>query len=146
MSEGRKKPVTLEWRGSLLASDAGGGAETVTVNGTRAAAATGPASAGKSAGGNTTRSQGAHAGEWKGKLRVRREVKGRGGHPAFILYEFSPGASASQLKELSSFLRSGLGCGGSAEDGQVIIIAPSWERLKQALEKRGIAATPSGGF
>lgn len=144
MSTGRKKPVTLEWQGNLLGA-AAEGADAVRIKGSGGEAA-GPASAPKAKTPPQSSVADGSAQAWKGKLRVRREVKGRGGHPAFVLYEFAPGASGAQVKELASALRASLGCGGSDDGREIVLNAPNWERLKQALDKRGIGSVTSGGF
>jgi len=70
------------------------------------------------------------------KVKFRKEVKGRSGHPVFVLFKFEPQApSASQLQKLCGLLKSALGCGGTVENSTIVIQTTDEQRLQSALEK-----------
>lgn len=75
-----------------------------------------------------------------GAVLVRREVKGRGGHPVFVLYGFSRGnASPENLKALKTFLCTRLGCGGSVDAQTVIVVCEQAARLAKLLREFGFS-------
>lgn len=130
----KKKPVRLEWQGSLLdSSPQGQDAQKVAVKG----AAKAPHS-------SVLESENAQS--WKGSVKIRREVKGRGGKPVALLCEFSPGASDSQKQALCKQMKERLGCGGTVEEGSVLLQVDDFVRLSKALEAFGVRALRGGGF
>ncbi|MCA2961499.1 MAG: translation initiation factor [Silvanigrellales bacterium] len=118
----KKKPIRLEWQGGLLSASA------PNKEAENEDAQKGPAVA------------------WKGALKIRREVKGRGGKPVALLHEFTPGASGAQKALLCKLLKERLGCGGTVDDGNVLVQVDDFARLAKALEALGVRASRGGGF
>lgn len=78
-----------------------------------------------------------------GTVRLRREVKGRGGGTVIVISGVPldpPG-----LKELATALKKRCGCGGTARDGIIEIQGDHRETLLQELQKRGYRAKLAGG-
>jgi len=78
-----------------------------------------------------------------GVIRVRREVKGRGGKTV-------TGASGFQLddnglKRLAAELKRRCGTGGSVKDGEILIQGDHRESLLAELRQKGFAVKCSGG-
>ncbi len=78
---------------------------------------------------------GAKTGEFKGKVVVRREKKGRGGKTATVIQ----GASivAADRAALAKRLRKALGCGAREEGETVVVQGDQREPAKAWLEKQG---------
>ena len=123
----RKKPVKLEWQGGLLDSTA------------KAASSSGSKV-------QSTVDTEPEAGAWKGTVKVRREVKGRGGKPVALLCEFKPGASQRQKETLCRALKEKLACGGTVEAGEILVQVDDFARVQKELARLGITATRAGGF
>lgn len=71
-----------------------------------------------------------------GKLVLREERKGRGGKTVTVIRGVA--GTESQLKELAQRMRRALGCGGSVEDGDVIVLqGEQLERTRLWLEQQG---------
>lgn len=70
-----------------------------------------------------------------GKATLRCEKKGRAGNPVFILFRFSdPEAkNESSLKLLCSQLKNKLACGGTVENGEIILQCRDEKKLKTIL-------------
>ncbi len=78
-----------------------------------------------------------------GIVRVRREVKGRRGKTATVIYglPLPPG----ELKDLASDLKRKCGTGGSAKDGIIVIQGDQSETLIPLLEAAGYQVKKAGG-
>jgi len=125
----RKKPVKLEWQGGMLDTNPPGTTPRKPE-----------ARVGQDA------EQGALPGVWKGTVKIRREVKGRGGKPVALLCGFSPGASDRQKDALCRALKEKLGCGGTVEAGEVLVQVDDFARVQKELARMDIKATRAGGF
>ena len=69
------------------------------------------------------------------RLRVRFERAGRHGKTVTLVEGFV--GRADDLKALCRLLKSGLGTGGSAKDGDIVIQGERVEQVKQLLRKAG---------
>jgi translation initiation factor 1 len=78
-----------------------------------------------------------------GTVRIRREVKGRGGKTVTVLTGFQ--LPDAQLKVLAAELKRRCGTGGSVVDGDVLIQGDHRTALLEELRRRGIAAKLAGG-
>jgi len=70
-----------------------------------------------------------------GQANLRFEKKGRAGNPVVILFKFSdPEArNTESIKKLCSELKTKLACGGTVEDGEIVLILKDLERVKKTL-------------
>ena len=70
-----------------------------------------------------------------GKVCLRLEKKGRAGNPAVILFKFSdPEAkNPTSLKQLCSELKTKLACGGTMENGEILLTLQDLEKVKKIL-------------
>lgn len=75
--------------------------------------------------------------------RVRREVKGRGGKEATVIWGVPGGPDA--LTALAKRLKQRLGTGGSAKDGQIVIQGNRVDAVLEALKAWGVNAVKAGG-
>ena len=73
------------------------------------------------------------------KLRIRLETKHRGGKKATIVAGFQ--GNESDLEALSKTLKTKLGTGGSAKDGEIIIQGDYVTKLKTLLIQLGYKDT-----
>jgi translation initiation factor 1 len=78
-----------------------------------------------------------------GVVRIRREVKGRGGKTVTVLTGFQ--LPDAQLKALAAELKRRCGTGGSVVDGDILIQGDHRTILAEELKRRGIAAKLAGG-
>jgi translation initiation factor 1 len=78
-----------------------------------------------------------------GTVRVRREVKGRGGGTVIVITGVP--LAESQLKELAGALKKRCGCGGTAKNGVIEIQGDHRELLLQELQSRGYRVKLAGG-
>ena len=78
-----------------------------------------------------------------GTVRIRREVKGRGGGTVIVITGIP--LSGAELKELAGTLKKRCGCGGTVKDGIVEIQGDHRELLLQELQSRGYRVKLSGG-
>ena len=78
-----------------------------------------------------------------GTVRLRREVKGRGGGTVIVISGIPLGGSA--LKELAGALKKRCGCGGTVKDGVVEIQGDHRDLLLQELQSRGYRVKLAGG-
>ena len=78
-----------------------------------------------------------------GTVRLRREVKGRGGGTVIVITGIPLGESA--LKELAGALKKRCGCGGTVKDGVVEIQGDHRDMLLQELQARGFRVKLAGG-
>ena len=78
-----------------------------------------------------------------GIVRVRREVKGRGGKTVTVLTGFQ--LDDERLRALAAELKRRCGTGGSAANGEILIQGDHRSTLMEELKRRGIAAKLAGG-
>jgi len=78
-----------------------------------------------------------------GYVRLRREVKGRGGGTVIVITGV-PLADAA-LKELAGALKKRCGCGGTAKNGTIEIQGDHRDALLQELQTRGYRVKLGGG-
>ena len=81
--------------------------------------------------------------EGDGKVRVRRETKGRNGKTVTTVSGVPLAADA--LRELAGELKRLCGSGGAAKDGVIEIQGDHCERVLAALGERGYRAIRAGG-
>ena len=78
-----------------------------------------------------------------GVIRIRREVKGRGGKTVTVASGFR--LDDDGLKKLAAELKRRCGTGGSAKDGEILIQGDHRETLLAELKKKGMVAKLAGG-
>jgi translation initiation factor 1 len=78
-----------------------------------------------------------------GIVRLRREVKGRGGGTVIVISGIP--LSASEIKELSGALKKKCGCGGTVKEGIIEIQGDHRETLLAELQARGFKVKLAGG-
>jgi len=78
-----------------------------------------------------------------GVVRIRREVKGRGGKTVTTISGLR--LSESALRELAGELKRSCGTGGSAKSGVIEIQGDHREALRSALALRGYTVKLAGG-
>jgi translation initiation factor 1 len=78
-----------------------------------------------------------------GVIRIRREVKGRGGKTVTVASGFQ--LDDDGLKQLAAELKRRCGTGGSAKDGEILIQGDHRETLLAELKQKGFAVKRSGG-
>lgn len=78
-----------------------------------------------------------------GVLRIRREVKGRGGKTMTVVSGFQ--LDGAGLQKLAAELKRGCGAGGSVKDGEILIQGDHRESVLAVLKQKGFAAKLSGG-
>ena len=78
-----------------------------------------------------------------GTVRLRREVKGRGGGTVIVITGIP--LSDSALKELAGALKKRCGCGGTAKEGVIEIQGDHRDTLLQELLTRGYRVKLAGG-
>jgi translation initiation factor 1 len=78
-----------------------------------------------------------------GVIRIRREVKGRGGKTVTVASGFKLDDDGLEL--LAAELKRRCGTGGSAKDGEILIQGDHRETLLAELKKKGIVAKLAGG-
>ncbi len=78
-----------------------------------------------------------------GIIRVRREVKGRGGKTVSTISGLILGGDG--LKQLAKELKNRCGTGGSIKDGIIVIQGDHVDKLIEELKKREYTVKRSGG-
>ncbi len=78
-----------------------------------------------------------------GTVRLRREVKGRGGGTVIVITGVPLGDPA--LKELAGALKKRCGCGGTVKDGVIEIQGDHRDTLLNELQARGYRVKLAGG-
>jgi len=79
----------------------------------------------------------------KQTVSIRREVKGRGGKTATVIYDLRVGEA--DFKALARRLREACGSGGSAKDGRILIQGDHGERAAAFLRSLGYKTKFTGG-
>ncbi len=78
-----------------------------------------------------------------GIVRLRREVKGRGGGTVIVISGVP--LSASEIKELAGALKKKCGCGGTVKDGIIEIQGDHRDTLAAELQAHGFKVKLAGG-
>jgi translation initiation factor 1 len=78
-----------------------------------------------------------------GVVRIRREVKGRGGKTVTVLSGFN--LAEDRLRALTAELKRRCGTGGSAGAGEILIQGDHRTTLLDELKRRGFNAKLAGG-
>lgn len=78
-----------------------------------------------------------------GFVRLRREVKGRGGGTVIVVSGIP--LAASEIKELAGVLKKKCGCGGTVKDGIIEIQGDHRDTLAAELQSRGFKVKLAGG-
>jgi translation initiation factor 1 len=78
-----------------------------------------------------------------GVIRIRREVKGRGGKTVTVASGFR--LDDDRLEQLAAELKRRCGTGGSVKDGEILIQGDHRETLLEELKQKGFAVKRSGG-
>ena len=78
-----------------------------------------------------------------GIVRLRREVKGRGGGTVIVISGIP--LSAPEIKELAGLLKKTCGCGGTVKDGNIEIQGDHRNPLAAELQARGFKVKLAGG-
>lgn len=78
-----------------------------------------------------------------GTVRLRREVKGRGGGTVIVISGLP--LTAPQIKELAGALKKKCGCGGTVKDGVIEIQGDHRDMLLNELQTRGFKVKLAGG-
>jgi translation initiation factor 1 len=78
-----------------------------------------------------------------GVIRIRREVKGRRGKTATVVYGFDE--KDGELQNLAKELKRQCGTGGSVKNGTIIIQGDHREKLVTELKDRGFNVKLAGG-
>ena len=78
-----------------------------------------------------------------GIVRLRREVKGRGGGTVIVISGVP--LAGAELKELAGSLKKRCGCGGTIKDGMIEIQGDHRDTLVLELQARGYKVKQAGG-
>jgi translation initiation factor 1 len=78
-----------------------------------------------------------------GFVRLRREVKGRGGGTVIVISGIP--LPASETRELAGALKKKCGCGGTVKDGVIEIQGDHRDALSAELQARGFKVKLAGG-
>lgn len=78
-----------------------------------------------------------------GIVRLRREVKGRGGGTVIVITGLP--LAGEGIKELAGALKKRCGCGGTTREGIIEIQGDHRETLLNELQARGYRVKPAGG-
>ena len=78
-----------------------------------------------------------------GVIRIRREVKGRGGKTVTVASGFR--LDDDRLEQLAAELKRRCGTGGSVKDGEILIQGDHRETVRAELKQKGFVAKLAGG-
>lgn len=78
-----------------------------------------------------------------GIVRIRREVKGRKGKTATVIYGFE--ADTVEIKKIGTQLKRLCGTGGSVKNDEIIIQGDHRETVKSELTRQGFQVKLAGG-
>lgn len=78
-----------------------------------------------------------------GTVRLRREVKGRGGGTVIVISGIP--LAGAELRELAGALKKRCGCGGTVKDGVIEIQGDHRDTLLAELQGRGFKVKLAGG-
>lgn len=78
-----------------------------------------------------------------GFVRLRREVKGRGGGTVIVVSGIS--LPSAEIKELAGALKKKCGCGGTVKEGDIEIQGDHRDTLLAELQSRGFKVKLAGG-
>jgi translation initiation factor 1 len=78
-----------------------------------------------------------------GIVRLRREVKGRGGGTVIVISGIP--LTVPEIKELAGVLKKKCGCGGTVKDGIIEIQGDHRDSLSLELQARGFKVKLAGG-
>ena len=78
-----------------------------------------------------------------GIVRLRREVKGRGGGTVIVISGIP--LSTAEIKDLAGILKKKCGCGGTVKDGIIEIQGDHRDALSAELQARGLKVKLAGG-
>jgi translation initiation factor 1 len=78
-----------------------------------------------------------------GFVRLRREVKGRGGGTVIVISGIP--LSIAEIKDLAGVLKKKCGCGGTVKDGVIEIQGDHRDALSAELNVRGFKVKLAGG-
>ena len=78
-----------------------------------------------------------------GFVRLRREVKGRGGGTVIVISGIP--RNTAEIKELAGVLKKKCGCGGTVKDGVIEIQGDHRDALSVELQARGFKVKLAGG-
>ncbi|MBW4056618.1 MAG: stress response translation initiation inhibitor YciH [Proteobacteria bacterium] len=78
-----------------------------------------------------------------GIVRLRREVKGRGGGTVIVISGIP--LSAPEIKDLAGALKKKCGCGGTVKEGVIEIQGDHRDTLSTELQARGFKVKLAGG-
>ncbi len=78
-----------------------------------------------------------------GFVRLRREVKGRGGGTVIVISGIP--LTAQEIKDLAGVLKKKCGCGGTIKDGIIEIQGDHRDALSAELQARGFKVKLAGG-
>ncbi len=98
---------------------------------------------GKPQAGCRCRSAAKHRPSGDGVVRIRREVKGRGGKTVTVLAGFD--LPEERLRALAAELKRRCGTGGSAGEGEILIQGDHRTTLVDELKRRGFTVKLAGG-
>jgi translation initiation factor 1 (eIF-1/SUI1) len=140
MTTKRPKPQKLEWSGGILGDKSLGDVEKVPLKGQQKSPSPSPASSQASLGSDPTR-------PLKGPVRLRRETKGRAGKTVVVLFEFGDPLARSEerLKDLCTDLKNRFACGGTVEEGTLLLQTQDVEKVLKVLAAMGFVPKKSGG-
>ncbi len=138
MTTKRPTPQKLEWSGGILGDKSLGDAEKVPLKGQQKS----PAVVSSKTPPRTDSSR-----SLKGSVRLRRETKGRAGKTVVVLFEFGDPLARSEerLKELCTELKNRFACGGTVEEGSLLLQTQDVEKVIKVLTEMGFAPKKSGG-
>lgn len=124
----KKKPIILEWQGGIKESLPSGVQKVEIRNG-------------NAGGASKQKKEKASPSDLPFpkngfKAKIRKELKGRSGHPVLVIFGFTPHCpSKEQLTLICSKLKSSLGVGGTVEDASIVIQTLNEDRVKSLLDK-----------